>query len=1198
MLSLVRSLVRRPGRALALLVLSAPLIPSVAAQPAVGWTSGSTADGRVGVVPGLPAIGLTGQVVGETFGRAVAVVGDINGDGHDDVLAGAPLSDAGGDNRGRAYLYLGGAPMSDQPHLVLAGTAAGDQFGFAVSGAGDVNGDGYDDVIVGAPYSDPAGVDSGRVFLYFGGPGMDAAPDVVLAGLASGDLFGLSVAGAGDVNGDGYDDVVAGSPGADNGGIDRGRAYVFFGSAAPDAVYDVLLRGVAAGDVFGLSVAGAGDVNGDGYDDVFAGAPGGDTSGADAGRATLYLGGMAMDATADLTLAGQAAGDAFGTSVAGAGDLDGDGYHDLAVGAPSHDGGGTNAGRAYLFRGGAVLDGAPDLTLSGTAPFDALGRSVAGIGDLDGDGHDDLAVGAPGHDGGGSDAGRAYVLLGGAVLGGVPAAGLSGLAGDQLGFALAGGGDIDGDGRDDVVAAAPGFGGSRGRALVAGVRAGAGADLPDEQFAGAGGADRFGWSVAGAGDVNGDGFEDLVAGAPYSDAGAPDAGRAYVYFGGPGADAVPDVTLTSTVIGERFGHAVAGAGDVNADGYDDVAVGAPESSVVVGGGGRVYVYFGGASMDSAADVTISGNAGGDALGSSVVGAGDVNADGFDDLVVGIPERDLPAADAGMAHVYFGGASMNAAPDVLLTVAAEVGGEMGRSVAAPGDVDGDGYADVAVGAPGMGDDAGLVAVFRGGAVMDGIADLTLTGSDTERFGASVGGAGDVNGDGSPDLVVGAPGLAPGLAGRAYVFAGAGMAPAALVATIPGAAGDVLGAAVAGVGDVNGDGYDDVAVGAPGGPTTPGRAALYFGGAVMDAAPDVTMSGRAPGDGFGSSLGRVRGRTSDVLVGAPLEDAGAVDAGRAYLYRSTFPPAAPRVTAVRDVPDDQGGFVTAEWTASAYDVRGGARVTEYVVERSRAGGTPAWETVAVVAATQRTRYSVVVPTYGVPAEGTSVPVAVQVTARTAHPDAYWRSGTETGRSTDNIAPPAPLAPAASPGASSVVVSWAAPEAPDLAGYAVYRSATSGFTPGDGTRVAAVGVVTEWTDTGAAPGEAWFYRVAARDANGNEGEASAEASTVVVAGEGADLPTAYALAGVSPNPVGVSAEVRFALPEAAWVSVAVVDVLGREVVRVTDGTRAAGWHTVRWVPDGLASGTYLLRLTAGSDDSSSRRFVATRSVTVVRR
>ena len=399
---------------------------------------------------------LVGATPGDTFGGAVAAAGDLNGDGFSDFIVGAYQCDAGGLDAGRAYVYYGGRAIDAKPDLYLTGEAAGDLFGVSVASAGDVNHDGFPDLVVGAHENDAAGANAGRAYIYLGGPGADSRPDFILTGEAAGDAFGYSVASAGDVNGDGNADVIVGAYENSARASGAGRAYVFFGGPNMDTTPDLILTGDAAGDYFGISVASAGDINGDKYGDVIVGAYQNDFGGTDAGRAYVYFGGPRVDDRADLILTGAAAGDAFGFSVASAGDFNKDGFGDVIVGAYHNDAGGADAGRAYLYLGGARPDARADLNLTGDAPGDAFGFSVGSAGDVNGDGVSDVIVGAYGNDAGGSAAGRCYVYFGGTPLDAISDFTVTGEASlDNLGYAVSGALDLDGDGFGDVAVAAP-----------------------------------------------------------------------------------------------------------------------------------------------------------------------------------------------------------------------------------------------------------------------------------------------------------------------------------------------------------------------------------------------------------------------------------------------------------------------------------------------------------------------------------------------------------------------------------------------------------------------------------------------------------------------------------------------------------------------------------------------------------------------
>ena len=434
-------------------------LPSIVALAAAVWTALCCAPAPAGA---RTLAVLNGNVPGDTFGGAVAPAGDINGDGLADFVVGAYQSDVGGLDAGRVYVFHGGRKVDAKSDLAFGGQTAGDLFGVSAALAGDVNKDGFPDVIVGAHENDAGGANAGRAYVYFGGPSGDTKPDVVLTGETAGDAFGYAVASAGDVNGDGFSDVAVGAyeNGDQAGG--RGRVYVYFGGSRMDNLSDLIFSGQAGGDYFGISVAGAGDVNGDRFDDVIVGAYQSDAGGVDAGRAYLFFGGPHADDRPDLVLTGTGVRDAFGFSVAGAGDFNRDGFADVIVGAYHNDAGGADAGRAYVYFGGARPDDRADLVLTGEAAGDAFGYSVAGMGDANGDGFADIIVGAYGNDAGGSAAGRAYVYFGGSAPDAVSDFTVTGEATlDNLGYAVSGAGDVDGDGLADAVVAAPFAGAGR-----------------------------------------------------------------------------------------------------------------------------------------------------------------------------------------------------------------------------------------------------------------------------------------------------------------------------------------------------------------------------------------------------------------------------------------------------------------------------------------------------------------------------------------------------------------------------------------------------------------------------------------------------------------------------------------------------------------------------------------------------------------
>lgn len=363
-------------------------------------------------------------------GASVACAGDVNGDGYADLVVAARGANPGDrPGAGTVAIYLGDTTgISERPQRVLGGLMEGDEFGTSVSGAGDVNADGYADILVGSPGADPsARADAGTASLVLGSvAGVSAVPQRIFEGAAAGDAFGEAVASAGDLNGDGYSDIVIGARSADPGQRSAaGTATLYLGGSSGVASSPHrVLEGRAASDSLGDAVASAGDVNGDGYSDLMVGSDGASPGGrARAGAVNVFLGGSTgISLTPQHVLAGTSAGDYFGDVVASAGDVDGDGYADVAIGNFRRDPGGrSNAGTVSVFPGGpSGLSEAPTRVLEGAAANDHLGLAVASPGDVNGDGYADLIVGAPGADVGGLvDAGIASVFYGSPA--GIPA---------------------------------------------------------------------------------------------------------------------------------------------------------------------------------------------------------------------------------------------------------------------------------------------------------------------------------------------------------------------------------------------------------------------------------------------------------------------------------------------------------------------------------------------------------------------------------------------------------------------------------------------------------------------------------------------------------------------------------------------------------------------------------------------------------
>jgi hypothetical protein len=812
------------------------------------------------------------------FSTSLAGAGDVNGDGYADVVIGTSASANGGSERGSAYLYYGsptglGTTAGTVQRLDDPSNTDGDLFGAslggAATGAGDVNGDGYGDVIIGAYQTANGGTNRGSAYLYLGSAtGLTNTPGTTAGTMqrfddpanTDNDVFGGSVAGAGDVNGDGYGDVIIGAYQTANGG----SAYLYLGSATGLGALLGTTAGTyqrlndpnnASGDFFGFAVAGAGDVNSDGYADVVIGAYRTTSS---RGSAYVYLG----SATGLGTTAGTAAGtykrfndpaatntDSFGVSVAGAGDVNGDGYADVLIGAYGTANGGSIRGSAYLYLGSATGVSSTAGTTAGTykrfndpanRSYDFFGSSVAGAGDVNGDGYADVIIGAYGT--GNTYRGNAYLYLGSAT----------------------------------------------GPSTTAGTTAGKYQRL-DNPSSGTD-EEQFGSSVAGAGDVNGDGYADVLVGAFATNNGGSQRGSAYFYAG----SAAPLLTTSSavqkdpntTVTSDNFGYSVAGAGDVNGDGYADVIVGASRAATTdnatATGQGRAYVYLGSATgLGSTASTRQTLNdpntaATSDNFGYSVAAAGDVNGDGYADVIIGAAGAattdNATSTTQGRAYLYLGSAT------------------------------------------GLTNTAGTTAGTRQ------ILSNPNTTNAADSFGNSVAGAGDVNGDGYADVLIGAYNAATTdnatatTQGRAYLYLGSATGLGSTAGTTAGtrqtllnpnttATNDNFGISVAGAGDVNGDGYADVIIGAYQAATTDntaatrqGRAYLYLGSATglnTTAGASQTLNDpntTATNDLFGFSVagaGDVNGDGyADVIIGAyqaaTTDNATATTQGRAYLY----------------------------------------------------------------------------------------------------------------------------------------------------------------------------------------------------------------------------------------------------------------------------------------------------------------------------
>ncbi|MBS1516884.1 MAG: FG-GAP repeat protein [Bacteroidetes bacterium] len=996
-----------------------------------------------------------GLIASSQFGFSVSSAGDVNGDGYDDVIIGAYGYNS---FTGRAYIYYGGQNMNTVADVTLTGTATSNFFGYSVSKAGDVNGDGYSDVIVGAyGYT----TNTGRAYIYYGGAVMNNTVDVTLTGETTSNFFGISVSNAGDVNGDGYSDVIVGANGYSS---NTGKCYIYFGGASMNNVVDVTMTGGATNNTFGTSVASAGDVNADGYSDVIIGANGYSSS---TGRAYIFLGGNNMDNTADVTMTGEASNNFFGASVSSAGDVDGDGYSDVIVGAYGRN---SFTGKAYIFYGGASMNSVSDVIFIGEANVNYFGASVSSAGDINGDGYSDVIIGAYGNN---SNTGKVYVYFGAASMDSTADVKIAGeTTNSNFGYSVGLAGDLNGDGYSDLLVGAYGYGSNTGRAYFYDYFM-KNEIIPEITFSGAA-SNSFGSSVSSA-DVNSDGYPDIIVGASGYNS---NFGGVFIFLGGPNMDNIADITFNGEAAGTNFGSSISNAGDVNGDGFADLIVGAYSYNSNTG---RSYIYYGGDPMNNVADVVMNGILAQTDFGISVSTAGDVNGDGFSDVIVG---ADGYFNLRGKAFIFLGSSAMDNVIDVTF-LGDSTYSYLGSSVACAGDVNGDGYSDVIVGNSSPLNSyfgRGEAYIFYGGAVMDNVKDVHFTGeASSNYFGSSVATAGDFNNDGFSDVIVGAYGYNGG-SGRAYIYLGGNMMDNIPDVIITGEYNSGFGNSVASAGDINADGFSDVIVGASAYNSNKGKAYIFYGGTNPDDVADVTMTGGTT-ENLGKSVfsaGDINGDGySDIIVGANGFNS---NAGRSYIYTGSAISAKPILLHVKDVPNDQGGFVNLKWARSSFDVNGTDLITNYTVERSfpPSGGNFAWVNMANIPAGKNSFYSYLAATPFDSSSNSSGTFFFRVTAKTNSPSQYWRSAILSGRSLDNISPPMLSPFMASAEINNVRLNWKRSSAPDLLNYVLYRSVSNSIDPYTETPL---NILTDSTYLDTAPLTGlYYYFVVAQDIHNN--------------------------------------------------------------------------------------------------------------------
>lgn len=853
---------------------------------------------------------LQSNVAGAFFGRSLASAGDVNGDGYSDVVIGAAGYANGQSFEGAMYVYHGSATgLSTTPSTTIESNQANATYGYSVNTAGDVNGDGYSDIIVGSHLYDNGETNEGRIYIYHGSAaGINITPAVIIESNQAQAAFGVSVACAGDVNNDGYSDIIVGAQTYDNGQNDEGAAFIYHGSATGiNSTAAVVIEANLANSFMGVSVAGAGDVNGDGISDIIIGARSYADGESEEGHVFIHHGSATgIVITPATTLQVNQVQAQLGMFVSTAGDVNGDGYSDIIAGAHFYDNGQIQEGAAFIHHGSATgISSAAAIVLESNQADAYFGATVNCIGDVNGDGFSEIAVGALLYDNGELNEGSVFVYSGSATgINTTPIATYESNQDNAEFSSIASGGDVNGDGYSDMIAGSYRYDNGETDEGNVFVYHGSPNNLStshswayetNEDNAEMG-------DVTFAGDVNADGYSDVLVAIEEYDGGTSNIEMTVqAYYGTAnglpatpswsyrlGAAPIPSISLYCNTVG-----------DVNGDGYSDIMIGMPFNSNGETYEGQVVAFYGSATgLPATPNWSFESNIVGVHSGASIAGAGDVNGDGYGDAVIGASANN--GSVIARVYLFYGSATgMAATPGWSYLNSAFPGSYFGTSVASAGDINGDGYSDIIVGAdrgtfePNY---YGQVYIFNGSALGPGATYNQLIQENTyySLFGGSVASAGDVNGDGFSDVIVGAFSYEDGETdeGRAYIYHGSSSGLNAIPAwtTESNQASALYGIQVSSAGDINGDGYSDVIIGAmsyDNGQTNEGSVFIYTGSQTgLSLTPVTILESNQANASFGASLcaaGDVNGDGySDILSAAPGYSNGQANEGRVYLF----------------------------------------------------------------------------------------------------------------------------------------------------------------------------------------------------------------------------------------------------------------------------------------------------------------------------
>ncbi len=773
---------------------------------------------------------------------------------------------------------------------------------------------------------------------------------------------------------------------------------------------------------------------------------------------------------------GEFESDRFGTPANPAGDVNGDGFDDVIIGAPSYDHSGT-FGRSYIFNGSSSPDNVADviLPLKGVNGLEIPWiRSACRAGDVNGDGFSDVIVQSQSNSGV-SEFG-AEIYHGSSNMNNVPDLTINGF--DQYGV--------------------------------------------------------FGVSVADAGDVNGDGFSDVIVGDPgdLEWINYQLFGKAFIFFGGPGMDNVPDITMYGEHWRSNFGFSVSPAGDFNGDGFDDVFVGSPfwgeSGSYDVG---KTYVFYGGRNMDNIPDVTMTGYVPNNMFGYTASTAGDVNNDGYSDVIVGTSELD------DKAYIFFGGANPDNAPDLIFNEPPQ--NDSYNMVFMNDDFDGDGYSDVIVGTPHFNNNTGKAYIYRGGENMDNLADFTMTGEEAgSKFGSWVSTAGDVNDDGYSDIIVSAPWY-QNRKGRAYLFYGFGEAARTLSALsiTPENIVKQIGEQAEVTGSVNNK---------LGQPMSNIRINFFVRGA-----------NHAYGSGMSNGSGNV---TYQYSAGYPGFDTIIAASGK---FRDTsivfWEPGNSCIAGPIHVPVNSISLYYTETSLNAfYDLSNFDNTNARIISGNEN------DSVYVDAGSNHGHFVLYL----------AIPDSI-ICSKHVYVDSPYP--VELTAFNSNII------------GKDITLSWSTSTELNNSGFEIQRAIENeklkienwnkiGFVSGGGTTNEPKDY--SFTDRNLETGE-YKYRLKQLDFNGNF--EYFEFPEVVSIG----IPDKFDLSQNYPNPFNPVTTINYDLPNDGIVTIKVYDILGREMKMLVNEMKTAGYHKIKFNAADLASGAYLYRMVAG-DFIAVKKFV----------